>query len=301
MAASTASSSTYGAPPALYNQLVQLQAQNKLSGLPASLIAAIGTAEHNWSQGLAVNSSNAGGYFGLVVGSPYYLPGSSTPITFTKAQLIDPSTFAQQAQVAAGDFSYILNSTSGNIYTAENIYQTGNADGKTSSGAQASGAGIFQSLGVPQTLTGNWSPSNLDQGQANPLGYTDLLTGGTGSTCQQGGGWSIAGNTILSSCQLQELKGGALMLGGIIVFIVGVVLLVRGEATKALVSGLIPKGAASAAPSAPSTPSAPSEDQLDAAYSEGVLAGGGGGGGSTYRDSEGKTHVGTLIPAMGEF
>ena len=87
-----------GTPTNLILQLTTLTHNNKLSGIPPQILAAICGYTSNWGlTGLGINATGFGGYFGQHVGWAY--PGR--PQGFSDIQLVSPATFPTQAMVAA--------------------------------------------------------------------------------------------------------------------------------------------------------------------------------------------------------
>lgn len=87
-----------GTPQQIYAQLVGLQAADQLSGVAPQILSAICRYTSDWGlQGLAVNATGFGGYFGQHVGWEY----PTRPQGFSAAVLTTPRTFPTQAKAAA--------------------------------------------------------------------------------------------------------------------------------------------------------------------------------------------------------
>lgn len=118
--------------------LNQLADAGLLYGVPPSVLAGIDQAESS-GQGGAVNPEGFGGYFGLGSGTAYP-GGTATPAILHGT---DPTSFSDQAQIAASEFAALLAKQGGDIYTAEQVYQTGRPSGF------GEGDRVLASLGIP--------------------------------------------------------------------------------------------------------------------------------------------------------
>ena len=283
-----ATATTSALPPGLYGELVKLSQQGKLSGVPPQILDAIFQAEGSNTSG-AINSQGAGGYYGLVQGSTYTFGNNSYPITQTNLSGTSTPDFRLQSQAAGAAFASYLAASNGNVYQAENEYQTGDPN-KASDGSLT----VFPARGIPQTLSG-WSPAQLDQGQAvegSTIG-NNAVTKAVGSASKA---VSSAVTSVLPTSWETKLKGGLLMAAGAVGILVGLGLLFKAEMTKALLGGLLPttsRPSSSGSSSSGSSSSSPSsEDQsvrLDAAFAEGFNRG--------QRELQGSRRS---VPARGE-
>jgi hypothetical protein len=124
-------------------QLQSLGASGSLSGLPPSILEAIDQAESG-GMGGSVNAEGYGGYFGL----------SQSQVGSSLLRETSPQAFATQAEVAAADFATLLKANNGNVYAAEQQYQTGSPQGS------GEGTMVFHELGIPATYEGVY-PANV--------------------------------------------------------------------------------------------------------------------------------------------
>jgi hypothetical protein len=267
-----AATNTYGIDPGYFNELVNLAKQGKLSGVPVQIMAAIQAAENPFGKPFNPSVGQTGpSWFGLQPGSTY--PAGQ----FTVADLNNGNTTAgyqQQAQIAASQFAYDLKQSGGNIYAAESNYQGPSAQGE--------GVNTFKQFGIPQNIsqiTGTTTPAPAGQSITNPPGTPN--TPNTPAT--QGAATPLGTLSFLGiSIPVAKIEGVALMAGGGIIMLVGMVLFVKGESTGALVKGLVSSRGGGSSSSGPApAPPAPTETvgtvdpdaALNAAYGEGYLTG----------------------------
>lgn len=114
-------------PPWQRSELVQLSQQGDLSGVTPRVLGVIDQAESSGTGGGITPSSGAGGFFGLVTGSPYAAGSPSAALLQATTQ----SAFADQAELSASAMSSYLGQTGGTLASAEEIYQTGSAGSPT--------------------------------------------------------------------------------------------------------------------------------------------------------------------------
>jgi hypothetical protein len=150
-------------------ELNYLSSKGMLYGLPPGLIGAIDQAESS-GQGGSINSAGYGGFFGLGANSSYG-PYTDTPSLLQGTNALD---FGDQAATTAYEFNQLLQRYGGNVYEAEQAYQTGGASGF------GEGDSVFQQLGVPGTLA-----SDPNAGASGSLaGVLQGLLGGANVTNQ---------------------------------------------------------------------------------------------------------------------
>lgn len=153
-----------------WQDLQNLSQQGDLSGINPIVIGSIDQAESS-GKGGGINPEGYGGFFGLSESGTY--PGGQ--VTPQLLQGTDASSFEQQAEIAASAYASYLQQAGGNPIAAEEIYQTGAADGPTE-GSNILGANLgsaspdggttattasslnanpFDLFGIPSTVTGS--------------------------------------------------------------------------------------------------------------------------------------------------
>lgn len=135
-----------------------------LSGLNPIILGAIDQAESSGSGG-GINSSGYGGFFGLGANKKY--PGGTT--TTALLQGTDPGSFEAQAEIAASAFAGYLTQEGGDPVKAEEVYQSGAANGPTEgSKIVAADLGLAPAAGGAVSST-NPAAATLTSFNANPL------------------------------------------------------------------------------------------------------------------------------------
>ncbi len=165
--------------------LEQLGSQGKLSGVNPQYLAIIAQEESGYEQaGAGINPQNYGGYFGL---STQTAPPS---VLMSQSQ----QSFITQAIDAAKIFAAGLKASGGNVYGAENYYQTGSTQGNAikpnsgaalferylTGGAKLGGAGVRPVS--PQTSGSASAPTTSSGGQSWALSLQNVLQGPQGIT-----------------------------------------------------------------------------------------------------------------------
>lgn len=142
--------------PAWQTQILdQLAQSNQLSGVNPVILGAIAQEESGFENaGAGFNDAGYGGYFGLGLGT--YPGGLSVP----KSELLtnSPSSFNDQAIVAADAFNSYLQQAHGNVLDAESIFQSGKPGQRGSAEdliSQALGGASAGGGGSPGTPSGS--------------------------------------------------------------------------------------------------------------------------------------------------
>ena len=156
-------SSNFPIPPQQAATLQALATKGELSGVDPSVLAAIETEEYNPAYPPAVNSSGHGGYFGL----------SEAQAAQHNVNLVDPATYATQAQIAAIDFNAQRGQYGGSNYAAETAYQQGKY-----TGAYSPGVSVFEQYGIPDNPSGPYPPL-VAMGKPTPTQKAVLTTKAT--------------------------------------------------------------------------------------------------------------------------
>ncbi len=160
--------------------LEQLGSQGQLSGVNPQYLAIIAQEESGYEQaGAGINSSNYGGYFGL---STQTAPPS---VLMSQSQ----QSFVTQAVDAAKIFAAGLKASGGNVYGAENYYQTGSTEGNAIQ--PNSGAALFE-----QYLTGG---AKLGGAGVRPVSPQASGSAAAPATTSGGGrSWALSLQNVLN-------------------------------------------------------------------------------------------------------
>jgi len=211
--------------------LQSLSAQGNLSGVDPAILAAIDQAESSGEvSGAGINAEGYGGYFGLGAGTQY--PGGAS-VSSQTLNTNSQASFTAQAEVAADEFASLLQSSGGNVYTAEQNYQGGSTEGTQ----------IFSELGIPQSEpTATLTSATSKIGQLLGQGAGAVISEATGAgipgvSAVRSGLESVAGSAVsgltsgLSKQVLSIVLTGVFVLGALGLIVLGLMRLFPGVST----------------------------------------------------------------------
>lgn len=162
--------------------LDQLASQGKLSGVNPQYLAIIAQEESGYEQaGAGVNPQGYGGYFGLSTQT------APTSVLYSQSQ----QSFITQAEDAAAIFASGLNASGGNVYGAENYYQTGSTLGDAIK--PNSGASLFE-----QYLTGG---AKLGGAGVRPISQQSSASATSPAASTGGKSWALQLQNVLQGPQ----------------------------------------------------------------------------------------------------
>ena len=157
-----------------WQDLQDLSQQGDLSGINPIVIGSIDQAESSGNGG-GINPEGYGGFFGLSESGTY--PGGQ--VTPQLLQGTDADSFEQQAEIAASAYASYLNQAGGNPIAAQEIYQTGAADGPTEgSNILATNLGTASPSGGATASTTSATTTSLN---ANPFDLFGIPSTAAGS------------------------------------------------------------------------------------------------------------------------
>lgn len=191
--------------------LQTLAAQGRLSGV-SPLILGVIDQEESGGRGGGINSSGYGGFFGLGAGSKY--PGGTA--TAQLLQGTDPSSFDQQATIAASAFAAYQQQQGGDPIKAEEVYQSGRAGTPTPGSKLLAGY-----LGAP----GSSPPPAPTPAQLQGLNLNPGDLFGIPGTAGSAAAGALGG--IFSGLSGLFVRGGLILFGGVLI-IVALVIAARG-------------------------------------------------------------------------